>query len=315
MSAPTPYSSVSGLPKSLLKRYASLKQKKYRSKYRLFLAEGLRTAEQLISSGNPDAASGSPFGLEALILPEKVITKNSVDQEYAPLLNKISRVSNASTRHLPSIYTADTKSLSQLSDTRQTQGVIGIFRMPLEEHMQHWPGKLHHASDSATSLVLALDDISDPGNMGTLCRSAAWFGFDGLLMGPGCVDIFNPKVIRSTAGALGSLRFAERNLSTELKALHDAGYHVFLLDLNAEAVSVYEAIKNAVLNHHTSSAALKIVIVIGNEAHGISEDLRRQFTAVFIPGSSSAVESLNAGVSGSIAMSSIQAELLRQRSE
>lgn len=279
------------------------------------MAEGLRTVEQLISSGTADSPGESNCATEALILPETAFTHTNVEKEYEPLLDKLNLAYSVSAQQRPAVYTADAKSLSQLSDTRQTQGVIGIFHMPLEEHMQHWLGKLHHAKPSETSLILALDDISDPGNMGTLCRSAAWFGFDGLLLGRGCVDLFNPKVVRSTAGALGNLSYAECSLSDELTGLHHAGFQVFLLDIDAEAVSIYDAFKNAVSSYKASSGGLKAIIVLGNEAHGISEELRQQFTAVFIPGSPSAVESLNAGVSGSIAMSSIQAELQRQRAD
>jgi TrmH family RNA methyltransferase len=313
MSASTPFSSHSVLPKSLLKRYTALKQKKYRNRYQLFVAEGLRTVEQLIGTLNAGSSEEISCAAEALILPESAFINANVKKEYEALIGKLNSAYTGSAQQRPDVYTADAKSLSQLSDTRQTQGVIGIFQMPFEAHMQNWLAVLHHPESTGTSLILALDDISDPGNMGTLCRSAAWFGFDGLMMSRGCVDLFNPKVVRSTAGALGNLSFAECKLSEELKGLHDAGYHVFLLDLNAKAISIYDAFKHAVNNHQDSSDALKLVIVIGNEAHGISQELREQFTAVFIPGSSSAVESLNAGVSGSIAMSSIQAELQRQR--
>ncbi|MFW6348044.1 MAG: TrmH family RNA methyltransferase [Cyclonatronaceae bacterium] len=188
--------------------------------------------------------------------------------------------------------------MHKLSDTRQPQGVLAVMCMPDNTASENRIDKLLSGNTAREPhFLLALDGVSDPGNVGTLYRSAAWFSAAGLLLGPDCAELYNPKVVRSTAGATGSLAVVEQALPALLKTLEAAGYHIMLLDLNASARSLYEVFSAP------ETRPSKVVMVIGNEAHGISEPLRQRFEAVFIPGTDAGVESLNAGVSGSIAMS------------
>lgn len=297
--------STSDLPeltRAMTGRFARLKQKKYRRAEQRYLAEGLRTVAQLcekLQSGRRPAA-----GLEALIFGQQLLDDAQTRPGSEPGM-LLALAQRAAEEHGIMLYSAGNRMMEKLSDTRQPQGAIAVAQMPEKAAITTWLNELAAPAPEARFL-LALDGLADPGNLGTLYRSAAWFDTAGLLLSPACADIYNPKVVRSTAGATGSLPLAEVDLPETLKELHTAGYQVYLLDLDETASSVYEAFEAFFQNrtHHPDSPG--VIVVVGNEAHGISAQLRGRYPAVFIPGSGDAVESLNAAVSGSIAMSSFR---------
>lgn len=140
--------------------------------------------------------------------------------------------------------------------------------------------------DGLSNKVLILDCIQDPGNMGTLIRSAEAFGFNTVLS-INSVDYYNEKVLRASMGSAFRLNLK----SVEYKDIYNLeDYLIFIADMDGEDYRLVE----------TSS---KIAIVIGNEGNGISDDiLKVDYKIIRIP-MSGEIESLNAGVSGSILMS------------
>lgn len=299
---PIPTFPPADLSKALATRFARLKQKKYRQAEQLYLAEGLRTVMQLCHRLQ---AGKTPADLpEAIIFSAETLeqAESSPESEAAIAL---SRVKETAKVHPLKLYTAGAKVMGKLSDTQQPQGVLAVMHMPGEAETQAWLRRVRvPEKGSRPHLLLALDSVADPGNLGTLYRSAAWFAAAGLLLGSGCVDAYNPKVVRSTAGASGSLPLAQVSLPDVLNELEQAGFRILLLDLNPQARPLYDAIRELMPSPTEKPDMTGVVFVVGNEAHGISEELRGRFQAVFIPGAADAVESLNAGVSGSIAMSS-----------
>ena len=193
------------------------------------------------------------------------------------------------------VFTVSSSMFHQLSDTKSSQGVLAVCSLP-------------EPADSASllageGLLLAADRIQDPGNMGTLIRTAVWFGISGLVLSPGSVDLFHPKVVRSTAGATGELPWVESEVTGFLKKAEKAGWRVLLLDASPGASS-YQDI----------AATGKDILVVGNEANGIAENLQNEgYTTVQIErGSlssgtaekerSTGVESLNVSIAAAIAM-------------
>ncbi len=172
--------------------------------------------------------------------------------------------------------------MEQLSDCRTSQGVLGIVEytaVPLEINPEQ-------------GNYLLLDRLMDPGNMGTLIRSAVAFDFDGILLHGDCVEVFNPKTVRAT---MGSLPFSKHwKISDEFfQTLETLGY-----DLISTAMDGGE-------NLHGAAFGPKNVLVIGNEANGVSEEVQtRAARKLSIPMSGN-VESLNAAVAGSICMCAI----------
>lgn len=241
-----------------LKQWRKLKMGKYRKREGLFLAEGIRTVEQILKNGC--------IKTNALIYSES-ISGSDLPECGLPL------------------YEVSNDEMKSLSDTETPQGVIAICETPAESDLNNL--------SASGKILLALDRIQDPGNLGTIIRTATWFGIGGVLFGSGCVDPFHPKVVRSTAGATGALPFIHGDLSELLQQFEELGHPVFLLDAGERSLRLDEettAIENAIL-------------LIGNEANGIHTSLysdRRKL--IHIPGSGELAESLNASVAAAIVL-------------
>jgi TrmH family RNA methyltransferase len=134
-------------------------------------------------------------------------------------------------------------------------------------------------------ITLLLDAIQDPGNLGTIIRTADWFGIKNMVCGDGCVDCYNPKVIQSTMGSIFRVNMIYRDLSTFLDQW--PGIPVLAGSLEGSLLKETKQEKQAFL-------------VIGNESRGISEGiLQRATVKVRIPGGGD-TESLNASVATGI---------------
>lgn len=135
--------------------------------------------------------------------------------------------------------------------------------------------------------ILVLDAVADPGNVGTMIRTAAWFGFSDVVLGMECADLYNPKVVRSTAGALLSVNIHRRK--------HLASW-LHTLDERPTIAAVPRGGEPPATLHALSSFAL----IVGSEAHGVSSDvLQRCSHRISIPGTRT-VESLNAAMAAAI---------------
>lgn len=136
--------------------------------------------------------------------------------------------------------------------------------------------------------VIILDNIQDPGNLGTIIRSATAFNFDTIILSTDTVDLYNPKVVRSTKGMLFNTNIIVRDLETYLKELED--YTIYGTDVTKGIDIRKEDIKD------------KIAIIIGNEGRGMSENLKKYCQKFLYIDMNKNCESLNAGVSASILM-------------
>ena len=173
--------------------------------------------------------------------------------------------------------------LAEIADTETPPGVLAVVAQPTRP----WPAQ--------PRLLLVLDGVRDPGNLGTLIRSAVASGVEGILLGPGCVDAYNPKVVRSSMGAL--LRVPPHTADWPTIATRVADTAVYVAD-GAGAIP-YTAVD------WTRPATL----IVGGEAHGASPAARQlAHQPIAIP-MHNGVESLNAAVAGSI----ILFEAVRQR--
>lgn len=243
--------------KNQIKLLRKLGQKKYREKERLFVVEGERAVDQVLENG-------------ILRVREVFVDKETKSYQLTA----------------KSSYLVDTKTFDELSDTENNQGIIAICEIPKEVSVEELSKK--------EGLIIATDRIQDPGNLGTIVRTAAWFGATTLLVGKGTVDLHHPKVVRSTAGATGVLPFRNSDLNKDLEVLEKEGWKTLILDGNDGAVPVS--------NMHSSN---KTILVVGNEANGVDKNLvitnRKR---VMIPPSKEnrSVESLNAAIALSIAL-------------
>lgn len=241
-----------------------LNRKKYRYKERLFLLEGARAVQQVIS--NREIQIRALFFDESQRYWEQADWKRVTDEfEVATLSREL---------------------FMEVSDTDTPQGVLALCEMPTEATAKELAKK--------SGLIIALDGLQDPGNLGTIIRTAGWFGISGIISGKGTVDMFHPKVVRGTAGATGAIPFMNGELSEIFDTLESEDWKAFLLDAGPQSQPL-----------HNISSIKKGIIVVGNEGHGIrNELLTTNRTKVRIPSpvGQQNVESLNAAIAASIAL-------------
>lgn len=240
-----------------------LYRKKYRQKEQLFIIEGERAVLQVIKNGL--------IRVDSLYFDEKSNFFDEPDWEAA-----IAQVES---------FNIESTTFREIADTDNPQGVLALCEVPPESMVQDLAG--------AQGIIVATDGLQDPGNMGTIIRTASWFGAKGILAGKGSVDLFNPKVVRSTAGATGSLPYLNADLDADLPLFEQQGWKVVLLDAGPGARELRSAEKTG-----------KTILVVGNEANGIRSSLAdgRIKTRISSPVSSPRVESLNASIALSIAL-------------
>lgn len=172
---------------------------------------------------------------------------------------------------------------SQVSDTVTPQGILAVVKMP--EH------SLFSLLKKECVRLVLLENLQDPGNMGTIIRTAEGAGMDGVILGEGCADLFSPKVVRATMGALFRVPCVSvASFQEMLGTLQKSGIRVIATDLSANRQ--YREID------YTGRCA----IVVGNEAKGITPETRKRADqTVRIPMEGS-VESLNASVAAALMM-------------
>lgn len=184
---------------------------------------------------------------------------------------------------LPCEIVAD-EVFARMSDTVTPQGILCLVRQ------QHYNiEEMLKGIDKKQTLFIVLEDIQDPGNLGTIFRTAEAAGVDGVIMSSRTADIYNPKTIRSTMGAVYRVPFFyTEDLSSMIKMLRERGTTVYAAHLDAK--SFYDA-----HDYRRSTAFL-----IGNEAKGLREETARCADALLGIPMEGEVESLNAAVASSI---------------
>lgn len=175
----------------------------------------------------------------------------------------------------------DKEGLKEWSSLQALDDVIGVF---------HFPDLTFEPSD----LVLILDEIRDPGNLGTIIRSCDWFGVNTIFCSNGTVDGFNSKTVQSTMGSIGRVKL--RSLSNEeiLAFIEEKGYTLLSADMKG-------------VPYNKVDASGKIALVMGSESHGPSEFWKSVSQAITInKGEDSKAESLNVGVAAAILIASLK---------
>lgn len=165
--------------------------------------------------------------------------------------------------------------LGKLSKSVTPQGVLIVCKMPGEKNI-------------TSNKVLYLDGISDPGNMGTLLRTALAFNFLDVIVSKDCVSTYNEKVIQASQGAIFQLNIVKGNIDN-LELLKEKNYQIISTGLKS-SIDIVDI-----------NPPSKLVLVLGNEAKGVGEDILSISTSV-VRISMSNIDSLNVGVAGGIAM-------------
>ncbi len=249
---------IESMNNAQVKRIGKLKKSsRFRRQERVFIAEGFKMAAEGLAHG----------------LVQAMYVAESAGEEYFSKLShtigkeKIEWVSDAVFR--------------QLSDTAAPQGVLAVVRMPEYDREKILEG----------AALVCLEDIQDPGNLGTIMRTAEGAGMSGVVLSKGCVDLFNPKVVRATMGALYRMPYyITENMPTEVEYLQSRGFQIAAARLDAE------------LGYTHANYLGKTGLLIGNEARGLCpETAEKADVGVRIP-MEGQLESLNAAVSAALLM-------------
>lgn len=171
----------------------------------------------------------------------------------------------------------------QVSDTVTPQGILAVVKMP-EYSIELILKK------EKLRLVL-LENLQDPGNMGTIIRTAEGAGMDGIILGEGCVDLFAPKVVRATMGSLFRVPF-----------YHAASFQNMLGQLQENGIKIIATDLQAIEHYRGIDYTKRCGIVIGNESKGITKETRDRADQLVIIPMEGEVESLNASVAASLMM-------------
>lgn len=164
-----------------------------------------------------------------------------------------------------------------VTDTKTPQGIAAVISLKTQE--------------ASGSRLLALDGVQDPGNVGTIIRTADAAGFDGVILSPDCADLYSPKVLRSTMGSIFRLGFSfPVSLPDMLNDLKKDGYSVISSQLDGDPFFD----RNDIFS--------PFVLIIGNEGNGISEEVKTIATHRFRLPMRGGAESLNAAVAAGIMM-------------
>ena len=241
-----------------VKHIKKLKEKKYREEYKEFIVEGIKMVQEAIEENAK---------IKTIIICDDCKVQSSISNE---LMYEIAKYN--------CVYVAE-KIFSTMSDVINPQGIMAIIEKPENKETE---------IDFSKDIFLLLDNIQDPGNMGTILRTADSLNMDQIIVSKGSSDIYNPKVVRSTMGAIYRIKVVEvENLARTVKEFKKHRINVYATDLKTDK-SIYDV------------SYKKAAIVIGNEANGVSEEVLQEASdRIKIP-MIGKTESLNAAVATSV---------------
>jgi TrmH family RNA methyltransferase len=248
------------ISKNRAKFIVSLQKKKVRDEERLFVIEGDKLVREFLASD---------IRIHSLVAKPEFISSVPGD-----LLSNVSEVNDVSYDELKNISTL-----------RTPHNALAIIPMP---------DKALNINEVFKELCVALDFVQDPGNLGTIIRAAGWFGIKNIICSPDCVDVYNPKVIQASMGALLHVNVFYSDLKIFLKASENEDIPVFGTLLEGD--SIY--------SHKLADIG---IILLGNESKGISAELLPFITTrIMIPRFSTGkhgIDSLNVGMAASVVFS------------
>jgi TrmH family RNA methyltransferase len=181
------------------------------------------------------------------------------------------------------------KFAERISDTKTPQGIFAVIALPDDDEVLPESG-----------IIVVLDNIQDPGNVGTMIRTASWFGVEHVYLSEECADPYSPKVLRATQGEIFSTKVGKRGgIENFLRILQKKDWQIISATVDPEACSLY---KMAYMPN--------VALVFGSEAHGVSPEILKVSDGQIIIPKYGNAESLNVATSAGIVLS----ELMRKRS-
>lgn len=241
--------------KNKIKYIISLQKKKYRQKYNKFVIEGHKTVFDIIDSN---------------YIIDEIYTSNA--EKYKPQLAELSKI----------VFETTDEYMKKISGLSNANDIIAIVSMP----------ETPVYSSNTEGITLCLADIQDPGNLGTIIRTANWFGIKNIVCSNNTVDLFNPKTLQSTMGAFCNINVYYKDLEQFLE--QEKGTNIYGTFLEGE--NIYE-----------TELSSNCIIIMGNEGKGIPNDLNKfisdKITIPSFAGENLKAESLNVSISTAVVLS------------
>jgi TrmH family RNA methyltransferase len=252
------------ISKKNLQLYASLKEKKFRAMHQKFFVEGPHLLDEAVKAGQR---------------PEIILCSSSYQSQFE------SQFGDKLRKH--KIEIISDMEFKKLSDTQHPQGVGAVFPIP-----QPLP------QTSLNNRLIYLDSIQDPGNLGTIIRTAQWFGFSQIILSGSCVDPYNPKVVRSSMGSIFSAEFIDDDIkNSALSKLRDNGY--FLMAADIEGKNIFEVLQ----------IPDQYILIFGNEGAGINSSISSLINAKLTIPRIGKGESLNVASAAAVILSQITSRI------
>jgi len=245
------------LSKNDIKFIRSLQQKKFRDQHQKFIVEGVKLVKELLNS------------------------------DWIEEIEHVYKLENCSIT-IPQNMACSVVSKSELER-------ISHFKSPNEVLVVVKMKTLDEIEFEAGQVIIALDNVRDPGNLGTIIRTTDWFGNQQILCSEETVDCYNPKVIQSSMGAFFRVRCHYVKLEEQLSKFQSEGFTIYGAEM--DGASVYE-----------TQPQKKSVLLMGSESHGISNHLRSYFESLTIP-KFGQTESLNVAMATGIILSEFKRKL------
>lgn len=248
------------LSKNELKYYSSLLQKKFRNSENKFIVEGKKVVDEAISSG---------------FSSEIIVCSYSFHEENEDFIKDL----KLDKTRIEVIKNPD---FQKLTDTKSPQGIAAVLhkKKPTKEVL-------------SGGIIAALENISDPGNLGTIFRNCDWFGVNTIILSKECAEIYNPKVIRASMGSLFHLNIIEdQEFYNSLHDLKKDNYDIVTADLDGENLYKFKKGKD-------------IVIVFCNEANGPTQELLKITNRKITIPQKGKAESLNVASASAVILSEL----------
>jgi TrmH family RNA methyltransferase len=248
------------LSKSQISFLISLQKKKVREEERLYVIEGDKLVREFLEAG----------------VPVRILTAKPEFLNSLPAIHK---------QGIAEVISVSYEELKKISSLTTPHNALAIVEMPEPKA---------DPADLKRGFTAALDNVQDPGNLGTIIRAAAWFGIKHIFCSPDCVDVYNPKVIQASMGAILHVNVIATDLRSFLETAKKNSIKIYGTFIDGESIYSYK------LDSHG-------IIVLGNESRGISEELIPFITdRIMIPkfaGESTGIDSLNVSMAASVIFS------------
>lgn len=244
------------LSNALLKQFASLKVKKCRQKYSQFVVEGNKSIKELKNTH---------------FIPDTILYRAHQDKELSRLFPHSKVIENNADK---------IDKISSFENAGDVIAIVPFAKQSLE------------AKDIEHGCSLFLDEIQNPGNLGTIIRLAVWYGFKNIALSIGCADIFNPKTIQASMGGFAKINFTYTQKELWLAEAQKAKIPILGTFLEGKDIHHFDF-------PHTC------IIVIGNEGSGISPEVEKFITQKITIKGSGQIESLNAAMATAIVLDNI----------